>query len=139
MVGDFSPESRNCGVMSEQFPLFPPQELRHWLGNMDVYFFDQLLKGRITPEMKVLDAGCGGGRNLVYLLRCKSEVYGFDANPSAVEVVRQLARDLVPGYPVDRFREGYFGPLEGCNGSNCFVLGIEFVSIPCSDSEATSR
>ena len=48
--------------------------LQDQFGNIDIYVFDQLLRGRIRPEMRVLDAGCGGGRNLVYLLR---EGYDF--------------------------------------------------------------
>ena len=38
-------------------------------GQIDVYLFDQILRGRIAPGMTVLDAGCGRGRNLVFLLR----------------------------------------------------------------------
>ena len=43
--------------------------LRAQFGAIDVYLFDQLLRGAIRPGMRVLDAGCGSGRNLVYLLR----------------------------------------------------------------------
>ena len=43
--------------------------LQDEFGSIDIYVFDQLLRGRITPGMRVFDAGCGGGRNLVYLLR----------------------------------------------------------------------
>ena len=43
--------------------------LQDQFGNIDIYVFDQLLRGRIAPGMRVFDAGCGGGRNLVYLLR----------------------------------------------------------------------
>ena len=69
-------------------------------GAIDIYLFDQLLKGRIKPGMCVLDAGCGGGRNLVYLLREGYSVFGADADPRAVAEVRQLARHL----PADNFR-----------------------------------
>jgi 2-polyprenyl-3-methyl-5-hydroxy-6-metoxy-1,4-benzoquinol methylase len=34
--------------------------LREQFGAIDRYLFDQLLRGRISPGMKVLDAGCGG-------------------------------------------------------------------------------
>src|SRR2546421_381824 len=47
----------------------PSLNLQEWFGAIDIYLFDQLLKGRIVPGMLVLDAGCGPGRNLVYLLR----------------------------------------------------------------------
>ncbi len=42
--------------------------LQDQFGSIDIYVFDQLLRGRIAPGMRVFDAGCGGGRNLVYLL-----------------------------------------------------------------------
>ena len=54
--------------------------------------------------MRVLDAACGGGRNLVYLLRAGFEVFGTDANPDAVEAVRRLAAQLAPQLPADNFR-----------------------------------
>jgi SAM-dependent methyltransferase len=68
--------------------------LRDQFGDIDIYVFDQLLRGRIAPGMRVFDAGCGGGRNLVYLLREGYEVCGNDANPSAVAQVRALAASL---------------------------------------------
>ena len=65
--------------------------LREQFGPIDIYLFDQLLRGRITPGMRILDAGCGGGRNLVYLLREGYDVFGVDADPGAVHAVRELA------------------------------------------------
>ena len=50
-------------------------------GNIDIYLFDQLLKGTYANCRKVLDAGCGGGRNLVYFLKNGYEVYAIDPNP----------------------------------------------------------
>lgn len=73
-------------------------------GHIDIYLFDQLLRGRITPEMRVLDAGCGSGRNLVYLLRSGFDVYAIDADPGAIHSVRGLAAGLGCQAPADRFR-----------------------------------
>src|SRR5574339_405774 len=70
-------------------------------GNIDIYVFDQLLRGRIAPGMRVFDAGCGSGRNLVYLLREGYEVAGSDADAGAVAQVRALAASLAPGRPHD--------------------------------------
>jgi SAM-dependent methyltransferase len=64
--------------------------LREQFGAIDIYLFDQLLKGRIGPGMRVLDAGCGSGRNLVYFLAQGYEVFGVDPDPEAVEAVRAL-------------------------------------------------
>src|SRR5437762_6582855 len=78
--------------------------LQEWFGGIDIYLFDQLLKGRIVPGMKVLDAGCGAGRNLVYLLNSGYEVYGVDESHEALEHTRQLAAELAPRLPADNFR-----------------------------------
>ena len=78
--------------------------LRQQFGDIDIYLFDQLLRGRIAPGMRILDAGCGEGRNLVYLLREGYEVFGVDREAYCVEVVRQLAAKLAPKLPADNFR-----------------------------------
>lgn len=73
-------------------------------GPIDIYLFDQLLRGRIVKPMRVLDAGCGGGRNLVYLLREGFDVWATDREASAVAEVRRLAGSLAPALPANRFR-----------------------------------
>ena len=73
-------------------------------GQIDIYLFDQLLRGNIAPGMRVLDAGCGSGRNLVYLLTHGYDVYAADANAGAVRVVRDLAATLAPQLTADHFR-----------------------------------
>ena len=75
--------------------------LQEQFGNIDIYVFDQLLRGRIAPGMRVFDAGCGGGRNLVYLLREGYDVCGNDADANAVSQVRAMAASLAPGRPHD--------------------------------------
>ncbi len=78
--------------------------LQEQFGQIDIYLFDQLLKARISPGMRVVDAGCGSGRNLVYFLREGYEVYAADWDPRAVESVRSLARALAPSLPASNFR-----------------------------------
>ena len=73
-------------------------------GQIDIYLFDQILKGRIAPGMRILDAGCGSGRNLVYLLREGYDVHAADANVEEVETVRARARSLAPSLPSSNFR-----------------------------------
>jgi tellurite methyltransferase len=79
-------------------------DLRAQFGDIDIYLFDQLLRGRIRPGMRVLDAGCGEGRNLVYLLRAGYEVFGADADPGSIACVRRMAATLAPHLPADNFR-----------------------------------
>lgn len=78
--------------------------LRDQFGQIDIYLFDQILRGRIPPGAKILDAGCGFGRNLVYLFREGYEVFGVDSDPQAIESVRQLAAALAPSLPAGNFR-----------------------------------
>jgi tellurite methyltransferase len=82
----------------------PALTLQEQFGQIDIYLFDQLLKGRIAPGMRILDAGCGYGRNLVYFLREGYEVYGADADAKAVDHVRSLARKFAPALPASNFR-----------------------------------
>jgi SAM-dependent methyltransferase len=75
-------------------------------GQIDIYVFDQILRGNIAPGMRVLDAGCGYGRNLVHLLREGCEVFAVDADRDGVEHVRELAAQLAPTLPAENFRVG---------------------------------
>lgn len=73
-------------------------------GDIDIYLFDQILKNRFAREMKILDAGCGGGRNLVYFLRGNFQVFGVDQNPEAIEYVRQLAGNIATQISPENFQ-----------------------------------
>jgi tellurite methyltransferase len=77
--------------------------LQQLYGNIDIYLFDQLLKGRFDKSHKILDAGCGSGRNLIYFLRNGFDVYGIDPSEQAVETVKELAAALSPGNPLTNF------------------------------------
>ena len=78
--------------------------LQQLFGNIDIYLFDQLLKGTYNESKNVLDAGCGAGRNLVYFLQNGYNVYGADANPVAIETVAELSKTLSPGNPQENFK-----------------------------------
>lgn len=78
--------------------------LQQQFGNIDIYLFDQLLKGRFDNCGKILDAGCGGGRNLVYFLQNGFDVYGIDSNVSAIEAIRELAGQLSPKLSSNNFK-----------------------------------
>ena len=75
-------------------------------GQIDIYVFDQILRGNIDKSMRVLDAGCGYGRNLVYLLREGCEVFAIDADADGVEHVRRLASSLGAKLPAENFKVG---------------------------------
>jgi tellurite methyltransferase len=77
--------------------------LQQLYGNIDIYLFDQLLKGTYDNCDTVLDAGCGGGRNLIYFLRNGYNVYGIDPNAEAIKAVKALSAQLAPANPAENF------------------------------------
>ena len=82
----------------------PSTNLQDWFGAIDIYLFDLVLKGRITPDMKLLDAGCGGGRNLTYFFRTGFDVSGVDQSAAAIAEIQSLAAALAPNLPAENFR-----------------------------------
>jgi tellurite methyltransferase len=80
--------------------------IQEQFGQIDIYVFDQILRGNIAPGMRVLDAGCGYGRNLVYLLREGCEIFALDADVDGVEHVRQLSAALNTRLPAGNFQVG---------------------------------
>jgi SAM-dependent methyltransferase len=78
--------------------------LQEWFGGIDIYLFDQLLKGRFNTPMRVLDAGCGSGRNLVYFLKSGYDVCAVDESSVSIAQVAELAAALAPQLPHENFR-----------------------------------
>jgi tellurite methyltransferase len=79
-------------------------DLQAQFGQIDIYLFDQLLRGRVPPGARICDAGCGSGRNLVYFLRAGYDVRAVDADPTALATVRSMASTLAPKLPAENFR-----------------------------------
>ncbi len=79
-------------------------DLGRLFGDIDIYLFDQIMRGRLTPGSRVLDAACGGGRNLVYLLQAGYDVFAVDSDAAAVQTVQRLAATLAPHLPPGNFR-----------------------------------
>jgi SAM-dependent methyltransferase len=79
------------------------QNLQQQFGNIDIYLFDQILKGNYDDCKKILDVGCGAGRNLVYFLQNGIDVYAVDPDPQSVADVKKLAGELAPALPKTNF------------------------------------
>ena len=84
----------------------PSAALRTTFGSIDIYLFDQLLRGRLDRRPRVLDAGCGDGRNVVYLFDHGFSCFGIDRDPAAVQRIRQLAAERAPQLPAENFCVG---------------------------------
>src|SRR5262245_65658900 len=92
-------------------------DLQGTFGEIDIYLFDQLLRGRFDRRRRVLDAGCGAGRNLRFFLRHGFDVSAADVDAAAVDSVRTLAASLHVAIPADRFRCGSLEFLPWADGS----------------------
>ena len=93
-----------------------PLNVQEEFGQIDIYVFDQILRGNIGAGMRVLDAGCGYGRNLVHLLRQGCEVFALDEDRQGVEHVRQLAASLECGLPAENFQVGLIERMPFADG-----------------------
>jgi SAM-dependent methyltransferase len=80
--------------------------LNRLLGNVDIYLLDQILKGRFTKDMNILDAGCGEGRNAVYFIQKEYHVFGIDPNELAIQYCRYLSKSINPNFDAHRFQVG---------------------------------
>lgn len=78
--------------------------LNKLLGNLDIYLLDQILKGRFSFHQKILDVGCGEGRNTVYFIREGYQIFGVDHNPVAIQMARLQAKSLRSDYDIYRFQ-----------------------------------
>lgn len=92
----------NSGAIITTLPAMQ-NNLKELYGNIDIYLFDQLLKGRFDDCHTVLDAGCGTGRNVVYFLRNGFEVYGVDQNLASIAKIKEVAAAVAPGIAPDNF------------------------------------
>jgi tellurite methyltransferase len=74
--------------------------LQKLVGTTDIYLIDQIMKGRYRSTDKILDAGCGAGRNLHWFLKEGIEIYGVDQNTITIDELK-MANPLLPA---DRFQ-----------------------------------
>jgi ubiquinone/menaquinone biosynthesis C-methylase UbiE len=60
------------------------QQLVDLIGQTDIYILDQIIKGRYKHSDIILDAGCGHGRNMHWFVQSKMDVFGTDADATAL-------------------------------------------------------
>ena len=104
-------------------------------GLIDIYLFDQLLKGNIPAEMTVLDAGCGFGRNLVYFLREGYTVFAVDQSAECVEHVRAMAKQFAPGQPETNFRVERVEEMSFADGCADVVISNTVLHLAANDAQ----
>ena len=73
-------------------------------GGIDIYLFDQIQKGRFNKNMKILDIGCGNGRNLLYFMREGYNVFGIDKSQTFIKNIRFTAKQLSSDIQEENFQ-----------------------------------
>lgn len=99
-----------------------PTALAQLLGNIDIYWLDQILKGRLQTGMRILDAGCGSGRNIEYLLRAGFEVAGIDQSAEAITYLHDKLGKILSHIPLDQFEVGEISQMPYENNSFDWVI-----------------
>ena len=107
--------------------------IQEQFGQIDIYVFDQILRGNITRDMRVLDAGCGYGRNLVYLLREGCDVFALDLDAGGVQHVRDLSASLETGLPATHFQVGPIERMALPDGFADVVICNSVLHFACDD------
>ncbi|MEO9804035.1 MAG: class I SAM-dependent methyltransferase [Reichenbachiella sp.] len=98
------------------------QQLNKFLGNIDLYLLDQILKNNIDKKSKILDAGCGEGRNLIYFLNNEFDVRGIDQNPDAIRMLQFIVGSSFPDCPKNRFEVGELSHLSYQNDQFDYLI-----------------
>ena len=75
-------------------------DLNEIVGNTDIYLIDQILKKRYLQNEKILDAGCGMGRNLYWFYKNDFDVYGVDVDSLKIEFSKNAFPKQSPHFKV---------------------------------------
>lgn len=111
------------------------RDIHREFGDIDIYLFDQLQRGRIARTMRILDAGCGGGRNLTYLLQAGFDVWGVDRDATTIEALRARASEIAPASTADRFHVAPVERMPFADGRFDFVISSAVLHFARSEEQ----
>lgn len=114
-------------------------DIRDALGSTDIMLLDQFMRGRIAPGMRVLDGGCGSGRNTRFFVGAGLDVWAIDRDARAVDRTRANFRAVAPEYPVDaRVRVAELDDLPFDDAAFDVVLAIAVLHFARDDAHFTA-
>ena len=90
-------------------------DINNYFGDMDLFLMDFVLKGKLPDNARVLDIGCGEGRNAVYFIREGIDFVGIDNDASKISMVQYLCDQITSS-------KAYFEAVElaSFKRSRCF-------------------
>jgi ubiquinone/menaquinone biosynthesis C-methylase UbiE len=88
-------------------------DLKQIIGTTDIYLLDQIVKNRYVFGDKILDAGCGSGRNIHWFYNNNFDVWGIDRDSQSVERIMKLYPKLAKNFSIAKltqlpFRDDFF-------------------------------
>lgn len=75
-------------------------DLKQTIGNTDIYLLDQIMKKRYMLGNKILDAGCGNGRNIHWFYTNNFDIWGVDRDPQSIKRVKELYPKIVRNFKI---------------------------------------
>ena len=66
------------------------QKLREAIDGTDIYLLDQILKLNYQEGSKILDVGCGAGRNLKWFYKNNYEIFGIDISEDDITYCKEV-------------------------------------------------
>jgi ubiquinone/menaquinone biosynthesis C-methylase UbiE len=94
------------------------------LGKIDIYLIDQIQKGRVNSNSKILDAGYGKGRNLEFFVKQDADIFGIDHNADYLPIVLGQVEKWNPGFSGKRFITGRVEEMPYENDHFDFIFSI---------------
>jgi SAM-dependent methyltransferase len=89
--------------------------LKAAFGDIDIYLFDQMLRGRFDRRRRVLDAGCGAGVTCHAPARARLRRLR-DRRIRHIAATKKLVAALAPKLPIDNIRQGALHVLPWSDG-----------------------
>ncbi|HHC80378.1 MAG TPA: class I SAM-dependent methyltransferase [Flavobacteriia bacterium] len=92
------------------------KSLKSILGATDIYLLDQILKNRYQANEKILDAGCGKGRNMYWFYQNGYRLYALDRDSISVGYVKEMYPKIVENITISElnsipYRDNFFNHI----------------------------